>query len=108
MTSRPRTSRRRWSETFKKRVVSEASEPGVTVEQIAHRYDLDARRISNWNSKLGSRTLTNNHCTGTAVQLVTWKALFRGRAPSIAVPCVCWRIGQNELKHRELLQPAHA
>ena len=29
MAARPRTARRRWSETFKKRVVAEASEPGV-------------------------------------------------------------------------------
>jgi transposase-like protein len=39
---------RLWSDTFKKRVVAEASRSGVTVAQIAHRYDLDARRISNW------------------------------------------------------------
>lgn len=54
MASRPRTSRRRWSDTFKKRVVAEASQPGVTVAQIAHRYDLDAKRISNWKTKFGS------------------------------------------------------
>ena len=54
MTSRPRTSRRRWSDTFKKRVVAEASQPGVTVAQIAHRYDLDAKRISNWKTKFGA------------------------------------------------------
>ena len=46
--------RRRWSETFKKRVVAEASQPGVTVTQIARRYDLDARRVSNWMKKFGS------------------------------------------------------
>ena len=54
MESRPRTSRPRWSDTFKKRVVSEASQPGVTVAQVAHRYDLDAKRISNWKTKFGS------------------------------------------------------
>jgi hypothetical protein len=27
----------------------------VTASQIAHRYDLDARRISNWKTKFGSR-----------------------------------------------------
>ena len=54
MTSRPRTSCRRWSDIFKKRVVAEASQPGMTVAQIAHRYDLDARRISNWKTKFGS------------------------------------------------------
>ena len=54
MAARPRTSRRRWSETFKKRVVADASELGMTVTQIARRYDLDARRGSNWMNKFGS------------------------------------------------------
>ena len=54
MASGSRTSRRRWSVAFKKRVVAEASQPGVTVTQIAHRYDLDGRRISNWMKKFGS------------------------------------------------------
>jgi transposase len=54
MASQPRTSRRRWSDTFKKRIVAEASQPGVTVAQVAHRYDLDAKRISNWKTKFGS------------------------------------------------------
>ena len=54
MAARPRTARRGWSETFKKRVVAEANEPGMTVAQIAHRYDLDAKRISNWKTKFGS------------------------------------------------------
>ena len=54
MASGSRTLRRRWSETFKKRVVAEASEPGVTVTQIARRYDLDARRVSNWMKKFSS------------------------------------------------------
>lgn len=54
MASGSRTSRRQWSETFKKRVVAEASEPGMTVTEIARRYDLDARRVSNWMKKFGS------------------------------------------------------
>ncbi len=54
MASGSRTLRRRWSETFKKRVVAEASQPGVTVTQIARRYDLDARRVSNWMKKFSS------------------------------------------------------
>ncbi len=56
MAGRSKTPRRRWSETFKKRVVAEASEPGATVAQIARRYDLDARRVSNWMKKFGSGT----------------------------------------------------
>jgi transposase-like protein len=51
MVSGSRTLRRRWSDTLKKRVVSEAS---VTVTEISRRYDLDARRISNWQNKFGS------------------------------------------------------
>ncbi len=54
MASRSRSSRRRWSDTFEKRVVAEASRPGLTVAQIAHRYDLDAGRISNWKKKFSS------------------------------------------------------
>ncbi len=54
MAARPRTSRRRWSETFKKHVVAEASEPGMTVTHIARSYDLDARRVSNSMKKFGS------------------------------------------------------
>ena len=55
MASRPRTSRRRWSDTFKKRVVAEASQPARREgAQIARRYDLDAKRVSNWKTKFGS------------------------------------------------------
>jgi transposase len=54
MAPRSKTPRRRWSETFKKRVATEACEPGVTVAQVARRYDLDARRVSNWMKKLGA------------------------------------------------------
>ncbi len=57
MVSKSKTSRRRWSDTFKKRVVAEASQPGLTVAQIARRYDLDAKRISNWKTKFGFREI---------------------------------------------------
>ena len=53
MASGSRTLRQRWSDAFKKRIVAEASEPGVTVTEIARRYDLDARRVSNWMKKFG-------------------------------------------------------
>ncbi len=78
MASRSRSSRRRWSETFKKRVVAEASEPGVTVTEIARRYDLDARRVSNWIKKFGSGValvpveVTSDHSglpTSTAIEV---------------------------------------
>ncbi len=54
MAARPRTSRQRWSDAFKKRIVAEASQPGETVAQVARRYDLDARRVSNWMKKFSS------------------------------------------------------
>ena len=54
MASRTRTSRQRWSDAFKKRIVAEASQSGETVAQIARRYDLDGRRVSNWMKKFGS------------------------------------------------------
>ena len=54
MASGSRTLRQRWSDAFKKRIVAEASEPGVTVSEIARRYDLDARRVSNWMKKFDS------------------------------------------------------
>jgi transposase-like protein len=59
MASRLRTSRRRWSETFKTRVVAEASEPGVTVPQISRRYDLDAQRVSNRMKEFGYGDMLN-------------------------------------------------
>ena len=54
MASGSRTSRQRWSDAFKKRIVAEASQPGETVAQIARRYDLDTKQISNWKTKFGS------------------------------------------------------
>ena len=36
--------------------MAEASQPGETVAQIARRYDLDARRVSNWMKKFNSGT----------------------------------------------------
>ncbi len=54
MASRPITSRQRWSDAFKKRLVAEARQSGETVAQIARRYDLDGRRVSNWMKKFSS------------------------------------------------------
>ncbi|MFA9476271.1 MAG: transposase [Filomicrobium sp.] len=38
MSPRSKTPRRRWSETFKKHVATEAIEPGMTVAQIARAF----------------------------------------------------------------------
>ena len=51
MASNSRSSRQRWSDAFKKRVVVEASQPGASATEIAHRYHLDPRRISVWKAK---------------------------------------------------------
>jgi transposase len=53
MASRSRTPRRRWSVEFKKRVVAEASQPGVSGAKIAHRYDLNANLLFSWKNKFG-------------------------------------------------------
>jgi len=75
MVSKSRTSRRRWSDTFKKRVVAEASQPGLTVAQIARRYDLDAKRISNWKTKFGFREIlvpVERECGVMQTQTPSW------------------------------------
>ena len=54
MASRSRAPRRRWSIEFKKRVVAEASQPGVSGAEIARRYDLNANLLFNWKNKFGS------------------------------------------------------
>ena len=48
-----RAPRRRWSIEFKKRVVAEASQPGVSGAEIARRYDLNANLLFNWKNKFG-------------------------------------------------------
>ena len=46
--------RRRWSEAFKRRVVAEASAPGVSVALVARRYDLNANQVFNWRRCYGA------------------------------------------------------
>jgi transposase len=53
MTVEARRSRRRWSETFKRRVVAEAAAPGVSVAAVARRYDLNANLLFNWKRRYG-------------------------------------------------------
>ena len=54
MASNSRPPRRRWSLAFKKRVVAEAIQTGVSTAQIARRYDLTANLVLNWKKKFGS------------------------------------------------------
>lgn len=48
-----RQSRRSWSAAFKRRVVAEASAPGVSVASVARRYDLNANQLFNWRRRYG-------------------------------------------------------
>ncbi len=54
MASRTRAPRRRWSIAFKKRVVAEASQLGVSGAEIARKYDLNTNLLFNWKNKFGS------------------------------------------------------
>ncbi|MDH3740384.1 MAG: transposase [Hyphomicrobiales bacterium] len=54
MSSGPRTPRRSWDTDFKKRVVAEASRPGVSAAQVARRHGLNANLLFNWKKKFGS------------------------------------------------------
>ncbi len=53
MTGKARRSRRRWSEVFKRRVVAEASAPGMSAAAVARRYDLNANLLFNWKRCYG-------------------------------------------------------
>jgi len=53
MSDQPRRLRRRWSEEFKRRVVAEASEPGVSAASVARRYDLNNNLVFNWKRRFG-------------------------------------------------------
>ena len=53
MSGKSRRTRRRWSADFKRRVVAEASQPGVSVAAIARRYDLNNNLLFNWKRRFG-------------------------------------------------------
>jgi transposase len=53
MSEIPGRSRRSWSVDFKRRVVAEASAPGVSVASVARRYDLNANQLFNWRRRYG-------------------------------------------------------
>ena len=54
MTQQPRRTRRKWSEDFKRRVVAEASRPGVSAASVARRYELNANLVFNWKRRYGA------------------------------------------------------
>ena len=53
--ARPATSRRRWSETEKRRIVAESYQPGVSVALVARRNDVNANLIFNWRRQFRER-----------------------------------------------------
>jgi transposase len=53
MSGKSRRTRRRWSADFKRRVVAEASQPGVSVAAIARHYDLNNNLLFNWKRGFG-------------------------------------------------------
>ena len=53
MSGKPRRTRRRWSDDFKRRVVAEASQSGVSVAAIARRYDLNNNLLFIWKHRFG-------------------------------------------------------
>ncbi len=53
MSGTPRRTRRRWSDDFKRRVVAEASQSGVSVAALARRYDLNNNLLFNWKRRFG-------------------------------------------------------
>ncbi len=53
MSDTPCRSRRSWSVDFKRRVVAEASEPGVSAAAVARRHGLNANLVFNWRRRYG-------------------------------------------------------
>ena len=46
--SRKRRVRRSWSDDEKRRIVGQTRVPGVSVSQVARRYDVNANQVFNW------------------------------------------------------------
>lgn len=47
--------RRTFSDAEKHRIVEEASQPGMTLSQVARRYEIDRRALFRWKEALGSK-----------------------------------------------------
>jgi len=44
----PRRRRRRWSDEEKRRIVAACREPGVSVSEVARRFDVNANQVFTW------------------------------------------------------------
>jgi transposase len=45
---KPRRRRRRWSDDEKRRIVAACREPGVSVSEVARRFDVNANQVFTW------------------------------------------------------------
>jgi len=57
MMEQRRRTRRKWSEDFKRRVVAEASRPGVSAASVARRFELNANLVFNWKRRYGTELI---------------------------------------------------
>ena len=53
--ARPVTTRRRWSEAEKRRIVAESYQPGVSVSVVARCNDVNANLVFRWRQKFRER-----------------------------------------------------
>jgi transposase len=58
MARRKQRVRRFWPDEEKRRIVAQALVPGVSVAQVARRYDLNANQVFNWLTILASSRTT--------------------------------------------------
>lgn len=54
MAHKKRSNPNRWSKSFKKRLLSEAAEPGSNFERVARLYDLKVDQLFAWQKRYGS------------------------------------------------------
>ena len=60
MAHRKSSNPNRWSKSFKKRLISEATEPGSSFEKIAQAYGLKASQLLVWQKRYGDTSIVTN------------------------------------------------